>query len=424
MIHGRRMRRGAMALRDRVPRRAARGAASVLVIALLAAGGIAATSTTASATDYPTWQDVQDAKADVAKRQKVIDQIKESLKALEANVASTQAVAQKAGEAAQEADQAYQEQAIKAQKIDAQATDAATQAATSKKQAAELAAHLYRTGPSDLTMSLIIGASDADQTLYDYGMSEKLSEQWQGVYARAEQDQNTATSLADQAKVAAGILKQYKADADAKLAVANDAAQRAQSAFDEEQAHQAELETLLEIAQNDLTATQADYQKGVEERARQAELARQQQFTGSAADHGQIIDGWTNPAFGPITSRFGQRVYPFVGFHLGTDVGVACGGPEFAAHAGTVSYAGWNGVYGNFIRIDVGDGVQIEYGHIMNGGMLVHVGDAVTAGQLISHAGKTGIATGCHEHFGVRLNGLVTNPQPFLSARGITLGSG
>lgn len=395
-------------------------AASIALAGLLAGAGVVVAATSASAEDYPTYADVQAAKADEAKLKAVVKQIQGRLNDLQAKVDAAQKKAQIAGDAAQVADQAYQEQALKTQELTSQADDAKTTADASKQQAAELAARLYREGPTDLSMSLFIGASDAAQTLYDYGMSEKLSQQWQGIYERAQQDENTASALSDQAKVAAGILQQYKQDADAKLAVANAAAEEAATALDEENAHKDELQALLVIAQTNVETTQADYEKGVEQRRLQQQAALQQ----GAADHGAVVNGWTNPGFGRITSRFGQRVYPFPGFHLGTDVGVACGGPEYAAHAGTVSYSGWNGIYGNFIRIDVGEGVQIEYGHIENGGLLVHVGDTVTAGQLISRAGATGGATGCHEHFGVRLNGLVTDPQIFLANRGITLGVG
>jgi murein DD-endopeptidase MepM/ murein hydrolase activator NlpD len=58
----------------------------------------------------------------------------------------------------------------------------------------------------------------------------------------------------------------------------------------------------------------------------------------------------------------------------------------------------------------------------MNGGLLVRSGQEVAVGQQIAKVGATGAATGCHLHFGVLINGVVTNPVPFMRNQGITLG--
>jgi murein DD-endopeptidase MepM/ murein hydrolase activator NlpD len=135
--------------------------------------------------------------------------------------------------------------------------------------------------------------------------------------------------------------------------------------------------------------------------------------------------GWALPAYGPITDGFGYRADRPAGanpFHRGTDIGAGCGSSMYAAHAGTVIYAGWLGTYGNFIEIDNGGGVSTGYAHVRPGGTFVHVGQQVSSGQNIASVGMTGAATGCHLHFEVRINEVAVNAVPFLGARGITIG--
>jgi murein DD-endopeptidase MepM/ murein hydrolase activator NlpD len=404
---------------------------SVAAAAVLVAGAITVSASPASAAEYPTWSDVQEAKATVTKQAAMIARIKKVIADLANKAAAAQAQAVELGEAAQEADQAYQEQALKTQELSTQADTASATAEASKKQAAQLAARLYRAGNVDMSMNLLVNAGDADETLYNYGMSEKLSQQWQGVYRTAQQDENTAASLKDQAEVAQDILQKYKDAADAAADKARQAADAALAAVEEEQNNKENLEQLLAVAEDKLDTTKDQYDKGVVERekARQRALAAQQaqrQQVG-AADKGKVVDGWTNPAFGPISSNFGYRVNPLGAgtvFHLGTDIAAGCNAPEYAAHDAVVDYAGWNGIYGNFIRLDVGGGITLEYGHIVNGGTLVRTGEKVTAGEQIAKVGSTGGSTGCHLHYGVRINGLVTNPVLFMSARGISLGRG
>ncbi|HEY8282098.1 MAG TPA: peptidoglycan DD-metalloendopeptidase family protein, partial [Leifsonia sp.] len=136
--------------------------------------------------------------------------------------------------------------------------------------------------------------------------------------------------------------------------------------------------------------------------------------------------GWVLPVHGPMTDGFGPRPSRPLGtalFHPGDDLAAACGTPIIAASAGTVVAAGPNSGYGNFVMIDHGGGVKTAYGHIVDGGIRVAVGQTVAAGQLIALVGSTGLSTGCHLHFEVRVNGVQIDPLPFMAARGVTLGT-
>jgi murein DD-endopeptidase MepM/ murein hydrolase activator NlpD len=115
-------------------------------------------------------------------------------------------------------------------------------------------------------------------------------------------------------------------------------------------------------------------------------------------------------------------VFGFVALHAGVDIGAPCGRHMFAASGGTVTYAGWNGGYGNFVRIDHGDGLTTSYGHIQEGGILVANGQSVQAGQLIALVGTTGNSSGCHLHLETRTWGNAFDPVPFLRSKGVSIG--
>ena len=121
------------------------------------------------------------------------------------------------------------------------------------------------------------------------------------------------------------------------------------------------------------------------------------------------------PVVGPITSPFGYRVHPVTGvtrFHSGLDIAVEYGTPVRAADHGTVIYASWYGGYGNCVIIQHRGDLSTLYGH--NSKLLVHEGDRVRQGQVISLAGSTGMSTGPHCHFEVRQQGTPVDPRSYL----------
>ena len=138
--------------------------------------------------------------------------------------------------------------------------------------------------------------------------------------------------------------------------------------------------------------------------------------------------GWAVPAYGYISGYYGPRTSICTpggcsgSYHYGTDLATGCSAPIYAAASGRVVYAGWSGTYGNFIKIDHGNGFSTGYAHIRSGGVFVGYGQTVSVGQNIASAGSTGASTGCHLHFEVFQNGYRINPQPFMAARGVPLG--
>ena len=390
--------------------------ASVLALVLVVTVG-AAPAAPAWATDYPSWNDVANARKSEAATKAKIAQIQALIGALQADVDRTAADAQAKGEISFAAQQKFDEASLKADQLQSQADEAKALADQSVEKAGEMVAQLYRSGNGDVTTNLFVNATKADDLLYSYGMADKFTEQTASIYEKAVQDQKSAQSLTDQANVAKDIREKAKVEADNALAISLAAQQVAQDALDAQQNYINQLTAQLAVLTERRAATEADYLKGVRERI----------GTGAQLGAGEIsATGWARPSGGRITSGFGYRADPFGGggssYHLGTDLAGGCNNPIYAAHSGTVSYSGWNGVYGNFIRIDNGDGIQTEYGHIVNGGLLVRIGQVVDVGSQIAKIGMTGGATGCHLHFGVRKNGNVIDPVPFMRGQGITLG--
>ncbi|HZZ64152.1 MAG TPA: peptidoglycan DD-metalloendopeptidase family protein [Candidatus Baltobacteraceae bacterium] len=153
-------------------------------------------------------------------------------------------------------------------------------------------------------------------------------------------------------------------------------------------------------------------------RERQAEIEAQREAARRAAGilGTQSAPGtlaW--PVSGTITSPFGYRQNPFGGgmeFHQGLDIAAPMGTTVQAASGGTVISAGWYGGYGNYILIDHGGGMATGYGHLSQ--IFVSAGQQVQKGQAIGAVGSTGMSTGPHLHFEVRIAGKPTDPAAYL----------
>ena len=117
-----------------------------------------------------------------------------------------------------------------------------------------------------------------------------------------------------------------------------------------------------------------------------------------------------------ITSPFGYRMHPILGyrdFHTGIDIGAAYGTNILAANSGKVITAAYHWAYGYYVMIDHGGGIVTLYAHSSR--LLVRVGDTVQRGQVIALVGSTGMSTGAHLHFEVRVNGDYKQPLNYVT---------
>ncbi len=114
-----------------------------------------------------------------------------------------------------------------------------------------------------------------------------------------------------------------------------------------------------------------------------------------------------------ITSPFGsRRSYnggPATSYHAGTDFGGAEGTPIYASASGVVALAEELTVRGNAVIVDHGLGVYSGYWHLS--GIAVKVGQAVVPGSLLGYMGTTGLSTGSHLHWELRVGGIPVDPM-------------
>lgn len=169
-------------------------------------------------------------------------------------------------------------------------------------------------------------------------------------------------------------------------------------------------------ALDDLNSARDRYEEAVAQlEAESAQLQGLIQGSGSSGSgnyDGELF--W--PTSGAIVSGFGYRTHPVYGttrFHAGVDIDGACGQPIFAGEDGTVLSAGYNSGYGNATVVDHGGGLSTLYAHQSSIG--VSSGQTVGRGQQIGLVGTTGLSTGCHLHFEVRVNGAPVDPVPYLT---------
>lgn len=111
----------------------------------------------------------------------------------------------------------------------------------------------------------------------------------------------------------------------------------------------------------------------------------------------------------PVTGYISQS---YGGHHTGIDIAGSSGSTIVAADGGVVTFAGWQGSYGNLVIINHGNGLVTRYAHCSK--FLVSVGQRVSQGQAIARRGSTGHSTGPHLHFEVMVNGSFRNPMNYL----------
>ena len=121
------------------------------------------------------------------------------------------------------------------------------------------------------------------------------------------------------------------------------------------------------------------------------------------------------PMEGVVESTFGERVHPVKKtkmFHYGIDIDGGEGALIKAAEAGEIVKASSDPTYGNFIRIDHGDGVLTVYAHCSE--IRVTKDQKVSKGDIIARVGNTGLSIGTHLHFEIWKDNKPLNPLEFI----------
>ena len=124
---------------------------------------------------------------------------------------------------------------------------------------------------------------------------------------------------------------------------------------------------------------------------------------------------------GIMRSGFGIRRHPILGYtkmHTGVDWAAPTGTPIYAAGNGVVEKEGWESGYGKFIMLKHNNGYETAYGHMSAYAKGLEEGKRVRQGQVIGFVGSTGLSTGSHVHYEIRLNGRFVDPMRIKLPRG------
>jgi len=251
-------------------------------------------------------------------------------------------------------------------------------------------------------LEILFGADDFSDFLSKLEMISQLMEYDKGILAKLEE---TKKKIADAKTELEGILVRQEENAK-NLEVRK-------SSLDETLKQK---QTLVNAAEADLEKYKAIFEAA--EAAEQALIKENARALSYASNPVKYTGGkfaWPVPGSHRITSPYGYRIHPVYKsrkFHSGIDVGAGYGLDIIAGGDGIVTLATTNGGYGKCIIINHGSGFATLYGHCST--LLVAQGDKVTKGQTIAKVGSTGVSTGPHLHFEVRVNGATTDPLQYL----------
>ncbi|MDB5620067.1 M23 family metallopeptidase [Tardiphaga sp.] len=125
-----------------------------------------------------------------------------------------------------------------------------------------------------------------------------------------------------------------------------------------------------------------------------------------------------------MRSGFGSRRHPILGYvkmHTGVDWASPYGTPIYASGNGVVEIAGWEGGYGQVVKIKHNNGYETAYGHMSAFAKGLEPGKRVRQGQVIGFVGSTGASTGAHVHYEILVNGRFVDPMRVKLPRGRSL---
>ena len=219
-------------------------------------------------------------------------------------------------------------------------------------------------------------------------------------------------------------LAEQRAAVEALKAQADATANEARGVRDQIASLRAELEPARAEAATQAAAEQATL-AGIQSKKGQFEAELNALEATSDSISARIRARWSGPGSpgpcgarpvpGPITSGYGPRFHPILHYsrmHSGADMSAGSGTPIHSCRAGVVLIAGGEGGYGNTVVIDHGGWMATLYAH--QSSIAVSVGQQVNVGDVIGYVGSTGMSTGPHLHFEVRLSGNPVDPAPYL----------
>ncbi len=126
-------------------------------------------------------------------------------------------------------------------------------------------------------------------------------------------------------------------------------------------------------------------------------------YLSAPVDFQKITSGFSRARFHPVLHRWRA--------HQGIDYAAETGAPVRSIADGVVVKAGWSGGYGRMVEIRHGNGVITRYGHLSRLTPGLRPGVTVSQGDVVGGVGSSGLATGPHLHFDLRITGVATDPR-------------
>ena len=247
-----------------VNRRSAIGIGALGALGFLTFSSLAYSPGAIAIEGYPSWDEVEAAKANEAAKAAEVSKIRNLISSLQAEVARTQAEAEAASNEFYEAQQAFFEASFKADELQAQADEQAEAANEAANKAGRVAAQLYRNGGDDTSLELFFSgsAATADDLLSRLGTMDKLLERNQTVYSEAVTARDAAQSLSDQAEGARQERDRLQKVAEEKMVEAQEKAEAAQAALAAQESNLSTLQAQLAALEDETAQTIADYKAG------------------------------------------------------------------------------------------------------------------------------------------------------------------
>lgn len=214
--------------------------------------------------DYPSWDDVEQARHNEAAAQATVEQIEGILIRLEAEAAELNRVALELGEDYALATTALEVATAKLDRLKSQADAAQERAAESEQRVALIVAQLARSGGGDVTLGLLLGsADDTDSLLARLGTADRLTASSAALLEQAIYDKKTAQALAKDARAAERERQRLADDAQEKFDLAQAAANEAQAKAAAQRADVDRMYAQLATLKGTTEAVEREYQEGL-----------------------------------------------------------------------------------------------------------------------------------------------------------------
>ncbi len=282
---------------------------------------------------------------------------------------------------------------------------------------------LYKYG-NGTDLDLLLSTGDVQEALATTYLLKRITDQDRAFFEDLTRKSRRLESALGELEEQRGELGKQRADLERQKKEYNQSLARRNKAL-EEIRHQ---KSNYEKAEKELVQAQTELEQRIrrllQEKQRLAEEARRAALERPGQRPKEPMPTYKPggklrwPLKGRVISPFGTRVHPTFKtktVHTGIDIDGKRGDPVGAAAAGEVLFAGWLRGYGQIVVLDHGGDLTTVYAHLSK--ISVAEGDRVAVGQTVGLVGDTGVATGHHLHFEVRVNGEARDPMRYLGGR-------